>query len=84
MSKPRRRNERDWPNWKDLPDGRRQYWIRRQGREWGCQIMFKEVVFDPKTQLEQTARLWQEVYDDNGKMVESHQKFPVDTGHRKT
>ena len=45
--------------------------------------MFKEVVFDLKTQLEETARLWQEIYDDHGRLVERHQKFPADTGHQK-
>ena len=83
MSKRRQRNERDWPDWEDLPANRRRYWIRRQGREWGWQILFKEVVFDPKTQLEETARMWQEIYANDGRLVESHQKFPVDTGHQK-
>jgi hypothetical protein len=45
--------------------------------------MFKEVVFDPKTQLEETARLWREIYDGDGRLVERHQKFPADTGHKK-
>lgn len=83
MSKPRQRNERDWPEWEDLPGSRRRYWLRRPGHEWGYHILFKEVVFDAKTQLEETVRLWQEVYDGTGKLVETHQKYPVDTGHRK-
>jgi hypothetical protein len=41
------------------------------------------VNFDPKTQLEETARMWQEIYDSDGKLVESHQKYPADTGHQK-
>jgi hypothetical protein len=32
---------------------------------------------------EMTLRFWQEVYDDQEKLVEIHQKFPVDTGHQK-
>ncbi len=83
MSKLRQRNERDWPNWQDLPNGERRYWLWRKGREWGYQILFKEVTFDSKTQLEETVRMWQEVYDDQGKLVETHQKFPTDTGHQK-
>jgi hypothetical protein len=83
VSKRRQRNERDWPNWEDLSKNHRRYWIRRQGREWGWQILFKEVIFDPKTQLEETARLWQEIYDGDGKLVERHQKYPADTGHKK-
>jgi hypothetical protein len=83
VSKRRQRNENDWPNWEDLSNNRRRYWIRRQGREWGWQILFKEVIFDPKTQLEETAQLWQEIYDGDGKLVERHQKYPADTGHKK-
>jgi hypothetical protein len=30
---------------------------------------------------ETTLRFWQEVYDDAGPLVESHEKFPVDKGH---
>jgi hypothetical protein len=82
LSKPRRRNELDWPSWEDLPLGRRRDWFRRQGAVAGYQILFKEVIFDPKTQLEETSRMWQEVYDDSGKLVASHQKYPVDTGHK--
>ena len=27
---------------------------------------------------ETTLRFWQEIYDDQGKLVETHEKFPVD------
>ena len=32
---------------------------------------------------ETTVRFWQEIYDDTGKRVETHEKFPVDNGHQK-
>jgi hypothetical protein len=32
---------------------------------------------------ERTVRFWQEIYDDAGKLVETHEKFPVDKGHQK-
>jgi hypothetical protein len=32
---------------------------------------------------EATLRFWQKIYDDRGKLVETHEKFPVDKGHRK-
>ena len=32
---------------------------------------------------ETTVRFWQEIYDDTGKLVETHEKFPVDKGHQK-
>jgi len=32
---------------------------------------------------ETTVRFWQEIYDDTGRLVERHDKFPVDKGHEK-
>jgi hypothetical protein len=32
---------------------------------------------------EVTVRFYQEIYDDIGKLVEIHHKYPVDQGHRK-
>jgi hypothetical protein len=32
---------------------------------------------------EQTVRFWQEIYDETGRLVEIHEKFPVDKGHWK-
>jgi len=83
VAKRRKQNEREWPQWENLPPRRRRYWLRRAGADWGHQILLKEVVFDSKTQLEETVRMWQEIYDDHGKLVASHQKYPIDTGHRK-
>ena len=30
-----------------------------------------------------TLRFWQEIYDDQGRLVEIHEKYPLDEGHRK-
>jgi len=46
-------------------------------------ILFKEVIYNAESQLENTVRLWQEIYDDDGKLMEIHQKYPSDTGHQK-
>jgi hypothetical protein len=32
---------------------------------------------------ELTVRFYQEIYDDKGKLVEVHHKYPVDQGHQK-
>jgi len=45
-------------------------------RGWKARYM-KEV--DEK---ENTVRFWQEVYDERGVLVEIHEKFPEDKGHR--
>jgi hypothetical protein len=31
---------------------------------------------------ENTIRFWQEIFDNNGVLVEVHQKYPVDLGHK--
>jgi hypothetical protein len=28
-------------------------------------------------------RFWQEIYDERGRLVEVHEKYPVDRGHEK-
>ena len=30
-----------------------------------------------------TLRFWQEIYDEHGKLLEVHEKYPVDKGHQK-
>lgn len=32
---------------------------------------------------ENTVRFWQEIYDERGRLVEIHEKFPVDKGHQR-
>ena len=32
---------------------------------------------------EGTIRFWQEIYDGTGKLIEIHEKYPVDKGHQK-
>jgi hypothetical protein len=34
-------------------------------------------------ELENTVRFWQEIYDATGTLVELHEKYPIDQGHRK-
>jgi hypothetical protein len=32
---------------------------------------------------EKTVRFWQEIFDDHGRLVERHEKYPADKGHQK-
>jgi len=74
----RAQNERKFRNWDDLPGGGRLYWLDVFGRlGWRARYL-KEVDAE-----EVTLRFWQEIYDEQGKLVELHEKYPVDTGHRK-
>jgi hypothetical protein len=49
-----------------------------RGRQDWLAWYFKEVTAD-----ETTLRFWQEIYDDTLRLVEIHEKFPVDRGHQK-
>ena len=74
----RAQNEKKFRNWEDLPDGGRRYWLDVFGRlGWRARYV-KEV-----DREEVTVRFWQEIYDEQGKLIELHEKFPVDKGHRK-
>lgn len=64
--------------WRETGDGGRRYWLDVQGHHGWRARYLKEVDAG-----EQTVRFWQEVYDDAGKLVEIHEKYPVDQGHRK-
>ena len=74
----RRQNEKKFGSWEALPGGGRRHRLDVTGRPGWQARYLKEV--DAK---ERTARFWQEIYDDAGRLVETHEKFPVDKGHKK-
>jgi hypothetical protein len=74
----REQNERKFGHWRELPEGRRCYWLEVAGQHGWYARYLKEV-----DAQEHTLRFWQEIYDDSGALVEVHQKFPVDLGHRR-
>lgn len=74
----RRRNERVFKNWEELPNGGRRYWYEISGRLGWKARYIKEVDAE-----ETTTRFWQEIYNERGELVEIHEKYPVDTGHQK-
>ena len=71
-------NEKKFGHWEDLPGGGRRYWLDVLGRLGWWARYLKEV-----DAQEVTLRFWQEIFDEQGKLVEVHEKYPVDTGHRK-
>jgi len=71
-----RENEKKYPNWNALPDGGRRYWHEIQGRYGWSARYVKEV-----DREEKTVRFYQEIYDKDGRLVEVHQKYPIDLGH---
>jgi hypothetical protein len=74
----RAQNEKKFGNWTDSPAGGRRYWLDIVGRMGWRARYLKEV-----DQQETTVRFWQEIFDDQGALVEIHEKYPVDQGHQK-
>lgn len=74
----RAQNEKKFGRWNELPGGGRRYRLDVPGRLGWLARYLKEVTAD-----ETTLRFWQEIYDAQGKLVETHEKFPVDRGHQK-
>jgi hypothetical protein len=73
----RTQNEKKFGQWDELQRGGRSYRLDVPGRLGWLARYCKEVDAD-----EMTLRFWQEVYDDKGKLVEIHEKFPMDKGHQ--
>jgi hypothetical protein len=74
----RRQNEIKFGQWQELSNGARTYSLEVRGRLGWRAYYYKEV-----DAQEATLRFWQEIYDDQGRLVEIHEKFPVDKGHQK-
>jgi len=74
----REQNERKFEQWDELSHGKRLYKKLTQGRNGWFAKYLKEVDSN-----EMTLRFWQEIYDEAGTLVEVHEKFPVDKGHKK-
>lgn len=74
----RRQNERKFGVWDELSDGGRRYFHEVQGRHGWLARYVKEV-----DDSERTIKFYQEIYDENGQLVEIHEKYPVNKGHTK-
>jgi hypothetical protein len=71
-------NERKFSSWEALPNGGRRYRYDVEGRlGWKARYV-KEVDAN-----ETTTSFFQEIYNDQGTLVEIHQKYPIDTGHKR-
>jgi hypothetical protein len=74
----RQENEKKFPNWEELPDGLRVYWFVIEGRMGWKAKYLKKV-----DNNESTLSFWQEIYNKAGILVEVHEKYPIDKGHKK-
>jgi len=73
----RRSNERKFTNWIELPNGGRRYLFEIKGKHGWSAKYIKEVDLN-----EEATRFWQEIYNAKGILVEIHEKYPEDKGHR--
>lgn len=74
----RTQNEATFCAWEALPGGGRRYRLDVPGRQGWSARYLKEV-----DAAETTLRFWQEIYDDQNRLLEIHEKYPVDKGHQK-
>jgi len=74
----REENEKKFPNCEVQPSGSRLYWFEIEGR-MGWKARYLKAV-DAE---EVTLSFWQEIYDEKGILVEIHEKYPIDKGHKK-
>lgn len=74
----RRANEKKFSHWVELPTGGRRYWYDVIGKNGWKARYVKEVDGE-----ETTTRFAQEIYEPGDRLVEVHEKYPVDLGHRR-
>lgn len=74
----RRVNERKFGHWEDLPGGGRRYGYDVPGR-MGWRARYVKIVDGD----ENTLSFLQEIYNEQGELVEVHEKYPEDKGHQK-
>lgn len=70
-------NERKFSNWEENEFGRL-YWFEVEGK-FGWKAKYHKQV--DKNEL--TIKFWQEIYDKLGNLVEIHERYPIDKGHKK-
>jgi len=74
----RRKNAKKFETWEDLANGGRVYSYEIKGHHGWTAKYVKEV-----DASELTLRFYQEIYDNFGRLVEVHEKYPVNKGHEK-
>ena len=63
--------------WIELPGGGRRYVL-----EVAEKLRWKARYLKDVDANEATLRFWQEIYDEQGRLVEVHEKYPLDRGHQ--
>ena len=72
------KNEAEFDEWEEMPDMGRKYWFDVKGKSGGFARYVKIV-----DSYESTVSFVQEIYDKSGSLIEIHEKYPIDKGHKK-
>ncbi len=80
MSKKKQKdNEKEYPNMNELGNGGRIYWKEIEaGDNSGKKARYEKTV----DKDEQTISFVQKIFDKHGNLLEIHEKFPIDKGHK--
>ncbi|MFP4642043.1 MAG: hypothetical protein ACLFPU_07695 [Dehalococcoidia bacterium] len=78
VNRKRANNEKKFSYWAELPNSGRRYWDEVPGR-----FGFKARYVKEVNGKEETTRFYQEIYDAESNLIEIHEKFPEDSGHRR-
>ncbi len=73
----RRLNEKKFANWENLDEGGRRYFYEVKGMHGWKARYIKEV-----DASERTLRFYQEIYNEKGRLVEVHEKYPIEHKHK--
>ena len=76
--KKRVKNEREYDNWEETDDNGRLYWKEIPANDKSGKIARYEKEVNKK---EETLSFTQKILDKYRKLVEIHEKFPIDKGH---
>ena len=74
----REQNEKKFGKWKTLSHSGRLYYLDVPGHHGWTARYLKEV-----DEEENTLRFFQEIRNEKGELVEVHEKYPEDKGHRR-
>lgn len=77
-SNKRKLNEAKFTNWVDLSNGGRKYWYDVEGK-----FSFRARYIKEVDSQERTTKFYQEIYNKDNRLIEIHEKFPENRGHKK-
>ena len=76
--KKRKQNENKFEKWEETENGGRIYWFEVSGHR-GWKAKYVKVVDKNET----TLKFYQEIYSSKNELIEIHEKYPIDKGHKK-